>query len=176
VTTLLIPSTSAVATAICLSDSGSASAAEDCQTVLTTTVALRGADAAKATPASADATALRSAIGDLNSRRARDAAILTAAATSGRQANAALLLRSDYRAIAARVAEIHFTQLASASGTTLITQLHRTADAYGALAKAADVRSQAGYTAALDTALAAEAKIATSLKQLTALGYESSEK
>jgi hypothetical protein len=171
VTALFVPSSAGASSAICLSDASSVGAKEDCKTVLTTTVALRNASPVRATPSAADATAMIIAINDLNIRRGRDAAELSAATTSGRQANAAAHMSADYQAIASRVSAIGFTALASAPGKSLVAQLKATAAGYDSLARAADGHSQAAYTTALGAALAADAKISQSLDALTALGY-----
>jgi hypothetical protein len=173
VTALLVPSSAGISTAICLGDARMTWAAEDCQTVLTTTASLRNADPAAVTPAKAEVLALRSSIIDLNSRRARDAAALDAATTSGRQANAAQLLGADYRAAATRASGIKFTPLASGSGRSLVKQLSTAAAAYTELARAADGNSSAGYVTALNRATKAEATIEQSLLDLAAFGYGS---
>ena len=173
---LLIPTTNGISTAVCLSRGGSTAAAEDCRTVLTTTVALRGTKPAAASPDVADASALRASISELNTRRNRDAAALSAAATSGRQANAAEALSADYSQVASRLSDFEFTQLATPSGRSLVQQLKAAAAAYDALARAADSDSRSGYTAALGTATDADAKIEEALEQLTALGYGKTEK
>lgn len=173
VTALFVPSTAGVSGAVCLSDSRSIEATDDCKTVLTTTAALRDAGPVSATPSAADATAMITVVNDLNIQRARDAADLSAAITSGRQARAALRMSADYRAIAKRVSAIEFTRLASASGGSFVAQLNAAADAYDELVKAAKSGSQRGYSTALGAVAQADTKIVQSLDELTALGYGS---
>jgi hypothetical protein len=168
---VIVPTSAGASAAICVGAGGTTEAAGDCRTVLTTTITLRGATAGVAAPTAAAASALRSSVEDLDVQRRRDAAVLSGAATSGRQANAALLLSDDYKAIAGRVAAIDFTPLASASGRSLVRALNAGAAAYAQLARAADASSRPGYTAALGQALRADGQIARSLGELTALGY-----
>jgi hypothetical protein len=171
VTALLVPNTAGVAAAVCLGDAGTPGPARDCRTVLRSTVSLHGVRPTATAPAPAQVNALISVTNDLNIRRRIGSSALNVAATSGRQANAALLLSDDYKAIAKRTSAIEFTPLASASGRSLVQELNAASDAFGSVAQAADVRSSAGYSTALRRAVDSEAKISRSLDELTAFGY-----
>lgn len=177
VNALLVPTSAGAATVICLGGSGreTSGADDDCRAVMST-VALAGATAGATSPSSAAASAVDGLVSELNSRRVRDASLLSRAATPGRQANAAFALQADYSAAAQRAGAIEFTGLAAASGADLRARLRATADAYGAMARAADANSQAGYTTGLQRALRADAQISGTLADLAALGYGKEDK
>lgn len=173
-TALLIPTDAGVSAAICLANLAQNGLARgDCMALLTTNVALREAVPVADRPDGEQVQTLSSAMDRFGTRRLRDSAVLNEAATSGRQANAALALSADYKDAATVASAITYTALANASGQALTDALTQGATAYRAMARAADRDSASAFRAARADVIAADARIDAALDQLGTLGYAS---
>ena len=171
-TLILVPTQAGASAAICVADRRkSTEASGQCLSQLPTWLTLRSSEPTSASPDATSAAPLAVVLRRLDRVRGANVPALAAEATSGRQAQAAQRLSVAYASAARAVGAASFTTLAATSAASLVAGLSAGAHGYQALATAAKGHSPSGFGKARGQVVAAEAAIARSLRQLSALGY-----
>ncbi|HWH12826.1 MAG TPA: serine/threonine-protein kinase [Solirubrobacteraceae bacterium] len=173
-TVYVVPTTAGVATIACAaSPSAPTTFAGDCERIAAT-LQLSGTTAYPLGPSATYASALRAVFAKLATARASAETKLAAAHTPGQQAQAASALAAAYRDAGRAVGALTVSPSVAGLNAALAAELAGLAGAYSAAASAAGSGQRGGYQSASSGVTSQGAKLAASLRSLSALGYSTS--
>jgi hypothetical protein len=146
----------------------------DCEHVIATLRLTSGTKALGLGPSTEFASALGTAIHDLNSSVQRGQVALGSARKPGDQVRAANQVADAYGKSASALKRLPSNPAAGGAATALAGAFQAEQRAYAALARAAAHNDRKGYNAARGSITTAGSKVSAALQQLSHLGYVSS--
>jgi hypothetical protein len=170
-TVYAVPTTTGVATIVCLAAGDKATETLARCEAVATTLTLRGAEALPLGTSERYATAVNTALTALDEQRGDGRRALRAARTPLAQARAAEGVAGAFGAAAAALERARPGPVERNVHEALVASLRRTADAYEELARAARARRRGAYDEAAGAVGRAEEAIDASLNALGRLGY-----